>query len=348
METDEIYMSRCIELASLGAGEVAPNPMVGSIIVHNGIIKGEGFHQKYGDAHAEVNAIASVKDHALLSSSVMYVTLEPCAHFGKTPPCADLIIRNNIPKVVIGTSDPFTEVAGKGIEKLRNAGVEVKVGVLEKECRDLNRRFFTFHLNKRPYVILKWAQTADGYIDTDRTFSEFGQPTWITGNMALRLVHKLRTEESAIMVGTFTAEKDNPHLNIRHWSGNNPIRVLIDKNLRLQPHLNLFDNTVTTLVFNAQKNEQSEKTSWIKIDFEKNIIPQILDELYRQNVLSLIVEGGRQLIESFSGAGLWDEMQVFTGNRFFAGGVKAPLTSGMLAAEEWLDTDNLKIFRNSH
>jgi len=347
METDEIYMSRCVELALLGAGNVAPNPMVGSVIVHNGRIIGEGYHQEYGQAHAEVNAVNSVTDRELLKSSVMYVSLEPCAHHGRTPPCADLIVREQIPKVVIGTADPFAEVAGKGIERLQNAGVEVKVGVHEKECRELNRRFFTFHTHKRPYIILKWAQTADGFIDTDRLLSDFGQPTWITGDTALRLVHKIRSEENAIMVGTFTAEKDNPHLTVRHWPGDNPLRILIDKNLRLPHNLNLFDGIVPTLVFNSVSDEKTGLISYVKIDFQENIVPQMLEELYTRKILSLIVEGGKQLIESFTGSGLWDEMHVYTGSRFFAGGVRAPLTAGELKAEEWLDTDNLKIFRNN-
>jgi diaminohydroxyphosphoribosylaminopyrimidine deaminase / 5-amino-6-(5-phosphoribosylamino)uracil reductase len=348
METDETYMSRCIELAALGAGNVAPNPMVGCVIVYNGKIIGEGFHQKYGQAHAEVNAVNSVTDRELLKSSVMYVSLEPCAHHGLTPPCADLIVREQIPKVVIGIADPFAEVAGKGIERLQNAGLEVEVGVLEKECRELNRRFFTFHTRKRPYIILKWAQTADGFIDTDRLIPNYGQPTWITGDTALRLVHKIRSEENAIMVGTFTAEKDNPHLTVRHWAGDNPTRILIDKNLRLPQNLNLFDGTVPTIIFNSQKQEITGMVSWVKIDFQKNIVPQMLEELYARKILSLIVEGGKQLIESFSGSGIWDEMHVYTGSRFFAGGVRAPLTAGKFTAEEWLDTDSLKIFRNTY
>ena len=347
METDEKYMSRCIDLALLGAGHVAPNPMVGSVIVYNGKIIGEGYHQKYGQAHAEVNAVNSVADRELLKSSVIYVSLEPCAHHGQTPPCADLIVREQIPKVVVGTADPFAEVAGKGIERLNNAGVDVKVGVLEKECRELNRRFITFHTQKRPYIILKWAQTSDGFIDTDRQPADYGQPNWITRDMALRLVHKVRSEENAILVGTFTAEKDNPHLTVRHWPGDNPLRILIDKNLRLPHSLNLFDGSVPTLVFNDVNEDSSGLVSYVKIDFGKNIVPQMLKELYARKILSLIVEGGKQLIESFTGSGLWDEMQVYTGSSFFGGGVRAPLAAGKLTAEEWLDTDNLKIFRNN-
>ncbi len=345
MEIDEKYMERCIELALLGSGNVAPNPMVGSVIVCRGKIIGEGFHQQYGGPHAEVNAVNAVSDASLLKESTLYVSLEPCAHFGLTPPCSNLIIEKQIPKVVIGTTDPFAEVAGKGIEKLQKAGVEVKAGVLENECRELNRRFFTFHEKQRPYVILKWAQTADGYIDIDRSRKDFGIPTWITGDLALRLVHKIRSEESAILVGTNTAIKDNPSLTVRNWSGNNPVRMVVDKNQRLPASLNLFDQSTTTLIFNSDKEGTEGLNTWIKIDFQKEVIPQLLDSLYRHKILSVIVEGGRKLIESFNESGLWDEMHVFTGNKFFASGVKAPSVDGNLISEERLDADTLKIFR---
>jgi diaminohydroxyphosphoribosylaminopyrimidine deaminase / 5-amino-6-(5-phosphoribosylamino)uracil reductase len=295
-----------------------------------------------------VNAVNQVENPESFRSATMYVTLEPCAHHGLTPPCADLIIEKQIPEIVIGTSDPFAEVAGKGIQKLRAAGLNVKVGILEKECLELNRRFFTFHTKRRPFIILKWAQTSDGFIDIDRSIPDYGQPTWITGSLALRMVHKIRSEENAIMIGTFTAEKDNPFLTVRHWSGENPLRVLIDKNLRLPVSLNLLDGSVPTLIFNAQKEEKTEMVSWVKIDFQKNIIPQMMEVFYQRQVLSLIVEGGRELIESFIGSGLWDEMHVFTGSRFFTGGVKAPVAAGKVAAEEWFDNDNLKVFRNKH
>lgn len=346
MEIHEKYMHRCLELAELGAGSVAPNPMVGSVIVHNGKIIGEGFHRQYGGPHAEVNAINSIPDDNLLKASTLYVNLEPCAHHGQTPPCSDLIIRKQIPKVVIGTVDPFSEVAGKGIEKLKKAGIEVRVGILEKECRERNKRFFCFHEKKRPYVFLKWAQTLDGFIDVDRSPENFGEPTWITGELALRLVHKIRSQEDAIIVGTNTAEKDNPSLTVRHWPGRNPLRVVIDRNLRLPSSHNLFTGKHKTLVFNSLKTEDDGAVSFVKIDFGSNSINQILRELYNRKIQSVIVEGGRQLIESFFQTGQWDESHVFIGNKFFYRGVSAPGIRGKLIAEEILQTDWLKVFRN--
>ncbi len=341
-------MERCIELARLGAGSVAPNPMVGCVIVNQGKIIGEGFHQKYGHAHAEVNAVNSVKNPELLRESKLYVSLEPCAHHGLTPPCSDLIVEKKIPEVVIGTIDPFSEVAGKGIEKLKKAGIIVETGILEYECRELNKRFFTFHERKRPYIILKWAQTIDGFIDIERLPEGFGQPTWITGDLALRLVHKIRAEENAILVGTKTAEKDNPSLTRRHWPGNNPVRLLIDRNLRLPATLNLFDKSQKTLVFNAVKNEENENLHFIKIDFGKKIAQQILEILYQQQILSVVVEGGKQLLETFIDDNLWDEAHVFIGNKFFFGGIKAPVFQGIVTGSEMLNTDRLVVFRNKN
>jgi diaminohydroxyphosphoribosylaminopyrimidine deaminase / 5-amino-6-(5-phosphoribosylamino)uracil reductase len=346
METNEKYILRCLELARLGAGTVAPNPMVGCVIVCGGKIIGEGFHQKYGEAHAEVNAVNSVSQPELLKESTLYVSLEPCAHHGLTPPCSDLIVEKQIPQVVIGTVDPFSEVAGKGIEKLRKSGIKVEVGILENECRELNKRFFTFHEKKRPYIILKWAQTPDGFIDIDRSRENFGEPTWITGDLALRLVHKIRSEEGAILVGTNTAEKDNPSLTVRHWAGKNPLRAVVDRNLRLSKNLNLFDGSLKTLVFNSVKEEEADATVWVKINFRENSIPALLNELHRRKVLSVIVEGGKQLLESFISAGLWDEAHVFTGNKFFYSGIRAPEFTGTLTASEQLDTDWLNVFRN--
>lgn len=340
-------MKRCLELARLGAGSVAPNPMVGSVIVFREKIIGEGFHQKYGEPHAEVNAVNSVLKPELLRESTLYVTLEPCAHQGLTPPCSNLIIEKQIPRVVIGTVDPFSEVAGKGIEKLRKAGVNVELGILEKECRELNKRFFTFHEKKRPFVILKWAQTLDGFIDIDRGQENFGEPTWITGNLALRMVHKIRSEESAILVGTHTAEKDNPSLTVRHWSGNNPVRAVVDRNLRLSQELNLFDGKAKTLVFNALKSEEDFPVERIKINFENNIPGQILEELYNRKIISIIVEGGRQLLESFIHQNLWDEAHVFFGNKFFYSGIPAPKIPGKFASGETLDNDWLQVFINT-
>lgn len=346
MNANEKYMSRCLDLALLGAGSVSPNPMVGSVIVHRDIIIGEGFHKKYGDPHAEVNAVNSVTAPRLLKESILYVNLEPCAHYGLTPPCSDLIIEKQIPEVVIGTIDPNAEVAGKGIEKLRKAGIEVKPGILEKECRELNRRFFTFHNKKRPYIILKWAQTTDGYIDIHRTKKDFGEPTWITGDTALLLVHKIRSAEDAIMVGTNTAEKDNPSLTVRRWPGRNPLRIVLDKNLRLSKTLNLFNGEGKTLVFNSKKNSEEESVSFVKIDFNSEILSEIMKELYKRRVLSLVVEGGKVLLESFINKKLWDEAHIFFGDKLFFDGITAPKISGMLAGSETFDSDKLKILLN--
>ncbi len=348
MTTDEKYMQRCLELAHRGAGSVSPNPMVGCVIVHNNRIIGEGYHERCGEAHAEVNAVRSVKDPSLLTESTMYVTLEPCAHFGRTPPCSDLIVEKQIPKVVIGTVDPYAEVSGRGIEKLRKAGIDVTVGILDKECVELNKRFFTFHEKKRPYIILKWAQTRDGFIDIDREEADFGEPTWITGPKALEMVHRIRAREDAIMVGTNTALKDNPSLTVRHCEGRNPLRIVIVRKLKLPATLHLFDNSTPTLVINSIKNEKQENTEWIKVDEKKELIPQILDLLYRKDILSLIVEGGRQTTDYFIHSGLWDEAHVFTGNKMFRKGVRAPELNGVVAAIQEFDDDVLKIIRHSN
>lgn len=346
MKTNEKYMNRCLELARLGAGNVSPNPMVGCVIVHNNCIIGEGYHEKYGEAHAEVNAIKSVKNPELLKESTLYVSLEPCAHFGLTPPCSDLIVEKKIPFVVIGTIDSFAKVAGKGIEKMIKAGISVQVGVLEKECREINKRFFTFHEKKRPFIILKWAETTDGFIDFDRNTNQFGQPVWITGEKSLLRVHQMRAVEDSILVGTNTALKDNPSLTVRHCEGRNPVRLVTDNHLRLPEILNLFDGTVKTLVFNSVKNLESGNTEFIRIDFSKNIIPQILKTLYQQNIQSMIVEGGKRLLESFIESNLWDEAYRFTGNKLFKAGIKAPVISGTIILSEETDGDKLIVYKN--
>lgn len=343
MSTAETFMQRCLDLALLGIGDVAPNPMVGCVIVHNGLVIGEGFHMKYGGPHAEVNAIRSVKNQELLTESTLYVSLEPCAHFGKTPPCSDLIIEKRIPRVVIGTIDPFAEVAGKGIDRMQKAGIEVEVGVLEKKCRNLNRRFFTFHEQKRPYIILKWAQTLDGFIDTDR--SETQHPTWITNALAKRLVHKQRSEESAILIGTNTAEYDNPALTVREWSGSQPIRMTIDRTGRLNSGLTIFDQKVPTWVFTGIEKPDTENLKFLKLDFDRNILPQMMDELYRREILSVIVEGGSELLNSFLKLNLWDEAFVYTGNQFFGKGVAAPNISGKVIAYRKLDDCKLHVLK---
>lgn len=339
----ETFMQRCLDLALLGMGEVAPNPMVGCLIVHRGIIIGEGYHEKFGQPHAEVNAIRSVRNPELLAESTLYVSLEPCSHFGKTPPCSDLIIESHIPQVVIGTVDPFAKVSGRGIERMKRAGIEVKVGVLEQECRQLNRRFFTFHEKKRPYILLKWAQTLDGFIDTDRTESQ--HPTWITNDLCKRLVHKQRSEESSILIGTNTAEYDNPALTVREWTGHQPVRLAIDRTLRLDAGLHIFDSKAPTWIFTAEDKPDSENLKYIRLNFTRDILPQLLDALWERDILSVVVEGGSILLNSFLEAGLWDEAFVYTGNQLFCKGVQAPNVSGQTIAFEKLDDCKLHIMR---
>lgn len=347
MNFDKKYLLRCLELAKNGLGNVAPNPMVGCVIVFDGKIIGEGYHQEYGKAHAEVNAIHSVKDKTLLKKSTLYVNLEPCAHFGKTPPCANLIVEHHIPRVVIGCVDSFSEVSGKGIEKLKNAGIDVSVGVLEKESLELNKRFFTFHNKKRPYIILKWAETKDGFLDVNRITEIVGQANnevdnWITSPLSKQLVHKWRSEEAAIMVGTNTALNDNPQLNVREWKGKNPTRVVVDLHDRLPENLHVFDKSVPTLVFSLTKQEQENNLTFVKINDSKNLIQEVLDELYKRNIQSIIIEGGAKLLQSFIDQNLWDEARIFVGNRKFTTGLKAPSLKGNLKTEELIDVDRLK------
>lgn len=314
--TDDLrYMRRAIELARLGAGYVAPNPMVGAVVVCDGEIIGEGWHKQYGEAHAEPNAINSVVEASKLSRSTLYVTLEPCSHWGKTPPCADLIISKQISRVVVGCVDPYCEVCGGGIAKMQNAGIEVVVGVMEKECLELNRFFMTLHSKNRPYVILKWAETADGYIDAVR---EPGMAArWMTGEAAKILVHRWRAEVDSIMVGRKTVENDNPELTVRAWNGKNPLRVTMDRNLCLSSDNAIFNTAAQTLVFTSK--EQADHFSKVEvIDYEQDIVPQILKTLCCNKVQSLLVEGGRELLQSFIDSGLWDEACVFTADTTLA------------------------------
>lgn len=322
MTIDETYMLRCLELAELGKGFVMPNPMVGSVIVYNNKIIGEGYHQQFGKSHAEVNAIESVSDKKLLEDSTLYVNLEPCSHWGKTPPCADLIIRHSIPKVVIGSVDSHLKVSGKGIQRMREAGIDVKIGVLEQECKMLNKRFFSFHEQQRPYVILKWAQTRDGFIDIAPHLKTSAKGVWITNELCRKLVHKWRAEEASIMVGTNTARTDNPSLTTRNWAGNNPLRITIDKNLTLPQNLHILDGAVPTLIFTETSIKSTKGISYI---YQQHItVSKILQELYNRNILSVIVEGGSILLQSFIDSGLWDEARVFTGQGRFGDGVAAP------------------------
>lgn len=323
IEVEEKYMARCIALARGGMGSVAPNPMVGAVIVHEGKIVGEGFHRKYGEAHAEVNAIASVQDESLFLNSTMYVSLEPCSHYGKTPPCSELIIKKGIPRVVIGCLDPFPEVSGRGVCMLRKAGIEVVTGIMKKEAGELNPEFMTFHTLKRPYVYLKWAQSADGYMDAVRMDASTPAMALSSGE-TLRRVHRLRARVSAIMVGTHTALLDNPSLTVRHWSGESPVRVVLDRTLRIPAGYHLLDGRVPTFVFTALEAENRENVEYITIDFTKNVLQEVLYQLYLRNLTSLMVEGGPHLLNSFLKEALWDEMLIETVPVCLGCGVQAP------------------------
>lgn len=318
---DELYMSRCLDLARQGMGSVAPNPMVGAVIVHNGRIIGEGFHQHFGGPHAEVNAVNSVSDKNLLKEATIYVSLEPCAHHGKTPPCSDLLVECGFQRVVIGCKDTFSKVSGKGIEKLKKAGIEVEVGVLEQECRELNKRFFTFHERQRPYVILKWAQSKDGYLDRLRPNDEKGV-NWISSPETKVLVHKWRSEEQSILVGRKTVQNDNPSLTVREFSGTNPTRIIIDSQLQLPDNLNIFSDEAPSIIFNRVKNEVKGNIEYIRISETNTQL--ILHELYNRNILSVFVEGGSRTLQYFIFGNVWDEARVIVGNTNFHEGEKAP------------------------
>ena len=346
MSQHETYIKRCFELAAKGLGATAPNPLVGCVIANNNGIIGEGYHHKSGEAHAEVNAISSVVNKELLKESIIYVNLEPCSHFGKTPPCTDLIIQSGIPEVVIANNDPFAEVNGKGIELLRNAGCKVTTGICEEEGSFLNRRFFTFHNQKRPYIILKWAQTLDGFMDIDGCEPGTNINNWITNDKLKVLVHKWRTEESAVMVGAGTALNDNPRLTAREWPGRNPVRILIDEKNELPPTLHLFDNTVLTLVFTANAAENRKNLEYIQADFRDDVIIQVLTELYNRNIQSVIVEGGRQLLDGFISKNLWNEARVLTGNKYFHKGLKAPLINIRAGEIHAFDNDTYSLYIN--
>jgi len=398
MTSHEIYMHRCIELAQLAAGNVAPNPMVGAILVHDSGIIGEGYHREYGQAHAEVNCMASVKkeDQHLIEQSTLYVSLEPCAHFGKTPPCADLIIENKIPKVVIGCRDPFVQVNGKGIEKLKEAGIEVEVNILESECKKLNKRFFTFHTKHRPYIILKWAQTLDGkiaalsgspgkgvsypdssLIEDTKKYSEVLKSEvssndgpshreglgmgrlYISNEFTNRIVHKWRSEEMAIAVGTNTAFFDDPELSTRLWPGKNPIRIVVDMDLRLPKSLKLFNSKIPTIVFNTKQHSlPPEKVSaeqlksigvgYYQVTEDVSLVHQMMHALYRMNIQSVLVEGGAYLLQSFIDEGMWDEARVVCNEGLTLGnGLPAPvLKDQKLVSAEQIFSDVIRTYKN--
>src|ERR1043165_3011313 len=334
----EIFMKRCIELAQQGTGNVAPNPMVGSVIVHEGKIIGEGFHQKFGEAHAEVNAINSVdtQNIASLSKSTLYVNLEPCSHFGKTPPCADLIVEKKIPEIIIGCLDPNPLVSGKGVDRLKVAGCWLQVGVQESESKELNKRFITFHEKKRPYIILKWAQTQDGFIAPKN-----GNRMNISNEFSRTLTHRWRSEEAAIMIGKNTAIADNPRLDSRLWNGKNPTRIVLDKNLELPDSLHLFDHSIPTIVIREKQKANEENLEFHQTNFSKGLLQNVMKFLFEREIQSVIVEGGAKLLQSYIDEGLWDEARIFIAPTFLTGGVSSPKISGNKISEEDIYGDHL-------
>lgn len=339
----DLFMQRCLQLARNGIPNAFPNPLVGCVIVHNDQIIGEGWHRQYGREHAEVNAINSVKTKELLTESTLYVNLEPCAHHGKTPPCADLIVKMRIPGVVIGTRDPFSKVDGLGIDRLKAAGVDVQTDILPEECYHLNRRFFTFHKSNRPYVILKWAETSDGFIDKLRR-GEKGV-NWISGKSAKILVHKWRSEEDGILVGRRTLETDNPSLTTRLWVGKDPHRILITNNAP-DPDAAIFKDPKAKVYVASGKAFENLPAIAIDIGQGKKAIPQLLDKLREQEIHSLIVEGGASTIGHFIDTGLWDEARVLTGAVEYGKGLQAPTVGVKASAEESIGNDVLKIYYN--
>ena len=348
MNIHEKYIKRCIELAKIGLGKTYPNPMVGSVIVLNDSIIGEGWHQKAGEPHAEVNAINSVKDKTLLSKATIYVSLEPCSHYGKTPPCANLIVEKGIKNVVIGSIDTNSVVSGRGVKHLIANGCNVIVGVLEDECEELNKRFFTFHSKKRPYIMLKWAETSDGFIDKLRGKNVKQSPNWISNSYSQQYVHKMRSDEQAILVGTTTALNDNPSLNVRSWVGINPIRIVLDRTLKIPKNYNLYDESVQTIVFTeTQMNSSINKNVYFEIvNFNKNLIEQICTILFNYEIQSIIIEGGSKTLQSFINENLWDEAFVFVGDIAFKTGLKAPKMIKAPILIQKISTDALKIYRN--
>ena len=345
LSSDELYMHRCIELARMGAGYVAPNPLVGAVLVHKGRIIGEGYHQKYGLAHAEVNCINSVpeNDRKLISRATLYVSLEPCDHFGKTPPCTDLIIQNGIKKVVIGCLDPFSEVNGKGINKLKKTGIEVVTGIFEQECKELNKRFFTFHTKQRPFIILKWAQTANGKMGSD-----LQERLLISNANTNRLVHQWRTVEASILIGTNTALLDDPSLDNRLWSGKSPVRMVLDLSLRLPNSLKLFNRQQPTIIFNRVKQGEDGNTRFYQLHHETHIVQQILNACFILNLQSVLVEGGAKLLQSFINAGLWDETRIITNETLIINkGLDAPLLKQTnLVKTEKILSDTITYYTN--
>jgi len=346
----EKYIKRCFELAKKGLGRTSPNPAVGSVIVYQNKIIGEGYTSPYGGNHAEVNAIDSTKDKSLLRQSTIYVSLEPCNHFGKTPPCSDLIVKHKIPNVVIGCIDPFEKVAGTGIEKLKANGCNVIVGVLEQESIDSNKRFFTYQNKQRPYIVLKWAETKDKFISPHVSLlpkGEEAKPIWITNKYSQQLVHKWRAEEDAILIGTNTALNDNPKLNVRNWVGKHPVRIVLDRDLRIPKNYHIYNGLVRTIILTEKKKQSNDSVTFEQIDFSENIAIQICNVLNEYKLTSVFIEGGKQTLETFIEADLWDEARIFIGDTSFNRGLKAPTIKGKIISETGIMGDLLKIIRNA-
>lgn len=339
-------MQRCLDLAGKANGATYPNPLVGAVVVHDGSIIGEGFHMKAGTPHAEVIALNSVADRKLLKSSILYVNLEPCSHYGKTPPCSDLIISSGIMKVIIGTKDTSDKVSGRGIANLVNAGCEVKTGVLEKESRWINRRFFTFHEKKRPYIILKWAQSADGFLDYRRDFITGQKPVWISGEAERVLVHRWRAEEQSILAGAGTLRADNPLLNVREWPGTDPIRIILSGSGSVDEESAVFQTPGKNILFTHNGGSEIINTVRVKMNRNKNSASQIADYLFNSGVQSVLVEGGAKVLDHFISTGLWDEARIFYGKANFCDGVGVPLISGKIHEEEIFSRSVLKVVVN--
>ena len=347
MNIHEKYMNRCIQLAKNGLGKTYPNPLVGSVLVVNDKIIGEGWHKKAGEPHAEVNAINSVKDAKLLKEATIYVSLEPCSHYGKTPPCANLIVESGIKNVVIGSVDTNSIVSGKGIEHLEKNGCNVILGILESECIELNKRFFTFHNKNRPFIILKWAETVDGFIDIIRNENTANGINWISNSYSQQFVHKMRAEEQAILVGTTTVLNDDPTLNARNWFGKNPIRIVIDKDMKISKKHHVFDKKATTIILTEQIIERNSNPNIIyeTIIFENNLSEEICKVLYKNEIQSVIIEGGANTLQQFIDANLWDETFIFVGEANFIHGLKAPKLNREPNSVEKIKNDYLKFYK---
>jgi diaminohydroxyphosphoribosylaminopyrimidine deaminase/5-amino-6-(5-phosphoribosylamino)uracil reductase len=344
-ETDDIkFMRRCLELASKAEGLTYPNPMVGSVIVFDGKILGEGYHIRSGESHAEVKAINSVPDKTKLKLSTLYVNLEPCSHFGKTPPCADYIISSGISKIVIGTIDTSEKVSGKGVTRLREACCEVKTRVIEEDCRRLNRRFFTFHEKRRPYIILKWAESADGYLDIIRSENHKTEPTWITGKPERVLVHKWRASEQAILAGAETVRVDNPRLNVRDWQGTDPLKIILSSSgsFNKGPSVSNLYNNAVVFTHNSNADIPDDVKVVLRKDAPSSV--QICEYLYSSGIQSLLIEGGAEVLNHFISTGFWDEARIFTGDDYFREGVKAPLINGILSSKTVFSGSSLEIY----